>query len=259
MKPIGRVAIAALVLLSLPLASEANAVGSGYYVVSIVGPAPKTMPVPHLPSGFMREGQVLSDGAEYLMLKGTSLILANDKARRIVSVRGPNRFLLRGETLKARVSARVTWLEPRFFSNPRKAVQQTAKWLCDESWVKLALHYDLSGTQIPLSSLCTGSFFVRSKPPEVGHPGGFSRYKQPFAPSFSYQSHRTLKSGEIEVKVHISIDQGGGMVQEGWETFSLRRSAKGLQLLPKNPAAPREEPTVPSVPAGSGPGPLQRE
>jgi len=251
------VRIAAVALLALPLATEVEAVEPGLVVVSVDGPAPQSKPVPHLPAGFLQPGQVLGDGAEYLMLPESSVVLVDDRAGRIFRVRGPNRFWIRAGNVGAYEAGRLTRLAPAAFADPRAAVAAAARWLRDQAWVELALRYDLSGTDIPLSSLCTGSFFVRQKPPEVGHPGGFGRYKQPFAPAFSYESHRALGDGLIEVKVHIAIDQGEGMVQRGYDTFRMRRSAEGLRFLPKTPDAQAPDPPLEPVPAGSGPGTLR--
>lgn len=124
--------------------------------------------------------------------------------------------------------------EPAFFPDPKTAVTETARLLRSKSWPELARYYDLSGTDVAAETLTSGSFFVREKRPEVSHPAGFWRYKQPFAPSFRYMSHSTVGDDEIEVTVYVRIDQGGGMVQEGRNSFRMRKSKSGYRLLPKS-------------------------
>lgn len=124
--------------------------------------------------------------------------------------------------------------EPAFFPDPKTAVTEAARLLRSKSWPELARYYDLSGTDVAADTLISGSFFVRDKRPEVGHPAGFWRYKQPFSPSFRYMSHSTVGDDVIEVTVHVRIDQGGGMVQEGRDSFRMRKSESGYRFLPKS-------------------------
>ncbi len=138
--------------------------------------------------------------------------------------------------------------EPAYFSDPKSAVAEAAKLLRAEAWAELARYYDLSGTTVPPDTLTSGSFFVRDKPPAVGHPAGFDRYKQPFAPGFSYMTHTSAGDDEVKVTVDIEIDQGGGMIQRGMDTFYLRRSVHGYQLLPNSPDRPADPvPTPPAI------------
>ena len=67
----------------------------------------------------------------------------------------------------------------------------------------------------------------------MSHPAGFWKFKQPFSPQFSYLSHRNISEEIVEVTVQIKIDEGGGMFQRGMESFQLRKSSNGYQLLPK--------------------------
>jgi len=218
--------------------------GSGYLVVSVDGTAPQSAPVPHRPTRSMRAGQVLVVGDDFLLHAGTRLVLVSDERREILAVEGPNRLTVRAGAVEAYDPVGLTCLAPAYFDDPRTAVETTAQWLRDQRWVELARRYDLTGTDVALSSLVTGSFFVREAPREVGHPGGFGRYVQPFAPSFSYLSHRPLEGGDVEVTVQIRIEQGDGMVQEGRDSFRLRATAGGLQLLPRTDSArpaPRDD------------------
>lgn len=121
-----------------------------------------------------------------------------------------------------------------FFESPRQAVEAIREMQGKEDWASLARHYDLSGSRIDRETLVSGEFFIRTERPEVTHPGGFWRYKHPFAPSFEYAStSSTAEAGVIIVRVSISIDQGAGSpVQEGWQEFMMRESEGGFQILP---------------------------
>lgn len=145
----------------------------------------------------------------------------------IIGILGPGALsLFQGEVSMAE--------EPAFFADPPTAVGEITRLMRGKSWAELARYYDLSGTDIDPDTLVTGAFFVRAERPAVGHPAGFGLYKQPFAPGFSYLSHQTVGENEVEVTVDISIDQGGGMIQRGLDTFRMRQSERGYQILPKN-------------------------
>lgn len=122
---------------------------------------------------------------------------------------------------------------PAYFSDPKTAVDEIAALLRKNAWAQLARYYDLSGTDVLHDALISGKLFVREKPPEFGHPGGFDRYIQPFAPSFSYMYHQTVEDDLVEVTVEIEIDQGGGMIQRGLDSFRMRKSERGYRLLLK--------------------------
>ncbi len=124
--------------------------------------------------------------------------------------------------------------EMGYFKDPKQAVDSIRTLLLSNAWEELSRYYDLSGTDIDVATLISGEFFIRKKRPEVSHPAGFWRYKEPFAPQFNYRSHRTLTDGIVSVTMGIEIDQGGGMIQRGLNTFPLRKSANGYQLLPKS-------------------------
>ncbi len=123
----------------------------------------------------------------------------------------------------------------KYFDNPPQAVIAIKGMLKASAWEELSRYYDLSGTDIDRARLMSGEFFVREKRPEVSHPGGFWRFKQPFSPQFSYLSHSKVSDEIVEVTVQVEIDQGGGMIQRGMDSFQLRKSAEGYQLLPKQP------------------------
>ena len=119
----------------------------------------------------------------------------------------------------------------RYFEFPEQAVAEISKLLAAEDWATLAEYYDLTGTSIDRKDLESGRFFVNSKPPAISHPAGFWRYRHPFPPSFRYDSHEI--SGDIAtVRVSIQIDQGDGMIQRSSQTFRMKKSGQGWQILP---------------------------
>lgn len=131
-------------------------------------------------------------------------------------------------------SVEVTMHDADFFETPKIAVEAVKGMLKKEDWVSLARYYDLSGSGIDRASLVSGEFFIRTERPEASHPGGFWRYKHPFAPSFNFSF--TTQSNEADivvVRVGITIDQGAGEpAQEGWQEFLMRKSEAGFQILP---------------------------
>ena len=126
----------------------------------------------------------------------------------------------------------------KYFANPSVAVDQITIMLEEKNWPELAKYYDLSDSPIDRKELVSGEFFYTEEKPEFAHPAGFWRYKHPFAPAFKFKSKRELEEpGVIEVTVGIEIDQGGGMIQRGMQTFLMRKSDKGYQIMPhKAPA-----------------------
>ncbi|MBW1916123.1 MAG: hypothetical protein JRI86_14520 [Deltaproteobacteria bacterium] len=123
--------------------------------------------------------------------------------------------------------------EPKYFASPREAVKIISELLIKEDWKTLSRHYYLEGSNIDVEELESGRFFIRTKPPEVRHPGGFWVYKHPFDPSFEYLGHKEIRDNIIIVTVHIRIDEGMGMFQEGREFFAMGKTPKGLQVLPR--------------------------
>ena len=123
----------------------------------------------------------------------------------------------------------------KHFKTPEVAVNQIADMLRKEDFKTLAMYYDLSGTGIDRATLASGAFFIETERPEGAHPGGFWKYKQPFAPGFGYAGHRKTKTeGVYLVDVSIRIDQGEGQPpQIGYDEFPLRETAKGWAVLPK--------------------------
>ena len=123
-------------------------------------------------------------------------------------------------------------MEALYFESPAEAVSKTAELLSKKDWETLSRYYDLSETEIAESELTSGKFFVTEEEPEIAHPAGFWRYKHPFAPGFKYQMYETLENNEIRVWVFIEIDQGDGMVQEGRQSFIMKKSDEGYQIRP---------------------------
>jgi len=121
-----------------------------------------------------------------------------------------------------------------FFLSPAEAVIIITSLLTKGDFETLSGYYDLSGSEVKRSELVSGDFFIRNTPPEVGHPGGFWKYKHPFAPGFKYTGHHsTDREGVYIVEVGITIDQGKGVpVQRGFSSFYMVKSEKGWQVLP---------------------------
>ena len=122
--------------------------------------------------------------------------------------------------------------EAKYFQNPAEAVKVISDLLLKKSWEELASYYDLSGSIIGPDELISGQFFIANQPPEVSHPGGFWRYKHPFAPGFSYDNHQNEDKNTVNVNLSIEIYEGFGMVQRGFDSFKMTQSPKGFQILP---------------------------
>ena len=69
-----------------------------------------------------------------------------------------------------------------YFSNPRESVYLIAKLLTEENWDQLSYYYYLENADEEVIDLLkNGSYFIRTKRPEVAHPGGFWKFKKPFS------------------------------------------------------------------------------
>lgn len=121
-----------------------------------------------------------------------------------------------------------------YFVSPQQAVEVITDLLRGEDFRTLASYYNLSGSGIAATELESGDFFIRKERPELAHPGGFWRYKQPFAVGFKYSGVAPGSGKDIYI-IHLSIeiDQGeGSPIQEGRDSFLMIQSEKGWQLLP---------------------------
>ena len=119
-----------------------------------------------------------------------------------------------------------------YFESPKKAVEQITEMLKNENWEKLFTYYDRYGSNIQPKEFLSGRFFIRAKAPEVAHPGGFWKYKHPFAPGFTFD-YTTTDENIVTVNLSIEIDQGNGRVQRGTDTFKLRNHPdKGYKIIP---------------------------
>ena len=126
----------------------------------------------------------------------------------------------------------------RYFSSPEQSVTRSTELMRTQNWPELARYYDLSDGNTARSDLESGKFFLRTNPPEDAHPGGLWRFREPFAPGYTFISAAPAgPPGVVAVTVGIAIDEGGGMVQRGRTTFHLRQSALGYQLLPASVSA----------------------
>jgi len=121
-----------------------------------------------------------------------------------------------------------------YFSSPAEAVQIITELLENNNFKILAKYYDLSNSEIKLSDLESGDFFIRKERPEIAHPAGFWRYKHPFAPGFTFNSvQATAKDAIYIVEVSISIDQDSNSPKQiGLSYFYMVKSEKGWKVLP---------------------------
>jgi len=121
-----------------------------------------------------------------------------------------------------------------YFSSPAEAIQIISGLLEKKNFKILARYYDLSGSEIKRSELESGDFFIRKERPEIAHPGGFWRYKHPFAPGFTFRNvQATTREAVYLVEVSISIDQDPeSSAQIGLSYFYMIKSDKGWQVLP---------------------------
>jgi hypothetical protein len=124
--------------------------------------------------------------------------------------------------------------ETYYFSSPADAIPIITELLKNENFKILAMYYDLSYSEIKLSELESGDFFIRKDRPEIAHPAGFWRYKHPFAPGFKYKSvQATAKDAIYIVEVSISIDQGPDSPEQiGLSYFYMIKSDKGWKISP---------------------------
>ncbi len=123
--------------------------------------------------------------------------------------------------------------DAEYFTDPASAVEKISVMLKEKDWPRLANYYYLSNSPIDRPTLVSGEFFYTDQRPESAHPGGFWHYKHPFSPAFKYHSIREFEEpGVIEVTVQVEIDQGGGMIQRGMQTFLMRKTSKGYQVMP---------------------------
>ncbi len=125
-----------------------------------------------------------------------------------------------------------------YFSSPAEAIQIITGLLDKKNFKILARYYDLSNSEIKLSELESGDFFIRKERPEIAHPSEFWRYKHPFAPGFKFKSvQATAKDAIYIVEVSISIDQGSDSLKQiGLSYFYMVKSDKGWKVLPDHVA-----------------------
>lgn len=121
-----------------------------------------------------------------------------------------------------------------YFSSPSEAVQIITELLELKNFKILAKYYDFSNSEIKLSELESGDFFIRKERPEIAHPAGFWRYKHPFPPGFIFNSvQATAKDAIYIVEVSISLDQGSDSPKQfGLSYFYMVKSDKGWKVLP---------------------------
>lgn len=123
----------------------------------------------------------------------------------------------------------------RYFDSPEQAVTMITKMLRRDDWRALASYYMLEGSTVSRSALVSGDYFIRRDRPEAAHPGGFWRYRHPFPAGFEFGWVKPMNGTDdiIKVNVTIEIDQGGGMMQRGIDTFLMRKSQYGYKIVPE--------------------------
>jgi len=121
-----------------------------------------------------------------------------------------------------------------YFSSPAEAIPIITGLLEKKNFKMLARYYNLSNSEIKLSELESGDFFIRKERPEIAHPAGFWRYKHPFAPGFKFSGvQATAKDSIYIVEVSISIDQGPESPEQiGLSYFYMLKSDSGWKILP---------------------------
>ncbi len=121
----------------------------------------------------------------------------------------------------------------RYFTAPQEAVIRISELLRNREWKTLSEYYDLYGSGVERDTLHKEEFFIRSEPPPNPDPAGLWRYRHPFPAGFVYLSDQATSDANIlTVTVMREIDQGGGPKQRVLSNFKMRRSARGLQILP---------------------------
>ena len=124
--------------------------------------------------------------------------------------------------------------ETYYFSSPAEAIPIISELLEKKNFKDLARYYDLSNSEVKLSELESGDFFIRKDRPEIAHPAGFWRYKHPFAPGFNFKRvQATAKDAIYIVEVCISIDHGPYSPEQiSLSYFYMIKSDKGWKILP---------------------------
>jgi hypothetical protein len=136
----------------------------------------------------------------------------------------------------------------KFFESPEKAVLQITELLLNEQWEELTGYYNLSDDKSLLDELTSGKFFVRTKIPEIAHPGGFWRYKEPFSPGFVFD-YQLIENDITTVYLKIEIEMGESRLQKGMDSFKLKKfTGLGYKiLLPDASSDSRTSPLNPDI------------
>ena len=121
--------------------------------------------------------------------------------------------------------------EAKFFESSQEAVEIISRLLRKKDWAALTCYYYLEQSNVDAEDLLCGEFFVFADRPAPSHPG-IGVYKHPFNPAFDYDYHRDGPNDTIYVVLSIEIEQGDGMLQRGYDFFKMKKSPKGLQVLP---------------------------
>ncbi len=117
------------------------------------------------------------------------------------------------------------------FGSAEQAVRRIKVMLRQKNWEQLARYYDLRGSDVLRSELASGSYFYDKQPANVDA-AGFLRWLQPFDPRFQFDRvENTNQKDVIRVVVTISIDEGFGAIRRGFQSFRMRKTSRGYQLV----------------------------
>ena len=121
-----------------------------------------------------------------------------------------------------------------YFSSPEEAINVITGLLQENDYKTLALYYDLRDSNVDISDLNSGDFFIREERPEVAHPAGLWHYKHPFPPGSAFQSQRPASTDSVYIiEVSLSIEQGEeSPMQIALSYFYMIKSEKGWKILP---------------------------
>ena len=124
--------------------------------------------------------------------------------------------------------------ETKHFASPAEAIPEITELIAASDFSTLAAYYDLSDSDVKVSELESGSFFIRTERPEMAHPAGFWRYKHPFAPGFTFSCIRpSSQAGVFVVEVSRTIAQGDCFPEQVCLSyFYMIQSDSGWKILP---------------------------
>ena len=119
----------------------------------------------------------------------------------------------------------------KYFTSPEDAAAVVTQLLIEKDWQTLAHYYFLGDTAIDIRDIAQEKFFVRKSEAESHHPTDDPKIFKPFDPSYAFD-HAEEQGDTVTVWMIKKVDQGNDLEQIGMQSFLLKRTEKGLQLLP---------------------------